>query len=87
MTTPALVATVPPVPHLIRAHDQVADHYRKLIRRGRLKDGQEFPSIREIADEWKISTNTVYKAVRLLKDEGWIEVSQGKQARVIGVPD
>lgn len=87
MSASAPAATVSGVPQLVRAHEQVADYYRKEIRRKKLKEGQEFPSVREIAEAWGgISTNTVYRAVRLLRDEGWIEVSQGRQARVIGIP-
>ncbi len=87
MSTPAFTATVPHVPKLVRAHEQVAEHYRTEIRRKRIKPGAEFPSIRDIAEAWGgISTNTVSRAVRLLRDEGWIEVTQGKKPTVIGAP-
>lgn len=87
MSTPASATTVPRVPQLVRAHEQVAEHYRTQIRRKRLKAGQDFPSVREIAEAWGgISTNTVYRAVRLLRDEGWIEVSQGRVPTVRGIP-
>jgi len=65
----------------------VADHYRREITAKARKPGDKFPSIREIADAWSISTNTAYKALRLLRDEGWIELSQGRRPTVVGVPD
>ncbi len=64
----------------------MADHYRQRIATGDLAPGQKFPSVREIAGEWKTTANTVHRAVRLLRDEGWIEVSQGRVPTVIGVP-
>lgn len=64
----------------------MADHYRTEIRRRRLKPGAEFPSVREICGEWGLSVNTARAAMALLREEGWIDYSQGRQATVIGVP-
>lgn len=86
MSTCALVATVPSVPQLVRAHEQVAEHYREEIRTGQREPGAVFPSVREIGIAWGISTNTVYRAIRQLREEGWIEVSQGRRPIVIGDP-
>jgi DNA-binding transcriptional regulator YhcF (GntR family) len=86
MADTAVIATVHPVPRLARAHEQVADHYRSEIRAKTRGAGDKFPSVRDIADAWTISTNTAYKAVRILRDEGWIEVGQGRVPTVVGVP-
>jgi DNA-binding GntR family transcriptional regulator len=69
-----------------RAHEQVAEHYRGLIRAGQLPQGAELPANRRLADEWQISTSTAYKAVSILKDEGWIETRPGKPPVVVGIP-
>jgi DNA-binding transcriptional regulator YhcF (GntR family) len=86
MADTAVIATVPPVPRLARAHEQVADHYRIEIRDRLRKPGDKFPSVRGIAEAWSISTSTAYKAVQILRDEGWIEVGQGRVPTVVGVP-
>lgn len=87
MATSTPLATVRPVPQLARAHEQVAEYYRDRIRTGHLAPGGTFPSIREIAEEWGgISANTVARAVKQLRTEGWIEVSQGRRPTVVGVP-
>ena len=71
----------------VAAHEQVAEHYRRKIRRGELAPGQRLPSIRTIAEkEWSVSTRTAWLAVNLLRSEGWIEHAQGRQPVVVGVP-
>lgn len=87
MTTAPPIDTVPPVPRLIRAHDQVAEHYRNEIRDGLMAPGKKLDSIRVMAEEWGgISPTTVARAIAILREEGWIDVSQGRVATVIGVP-
>lgn len=82
------VATVPPVPRLIPAHEQVADHYRDEIRKGVYKAGDQFPTIRDIAKAWGgISPTTVQAAITMLKEEGWIENRPRRGATVLGIPD
>lgn len=72
------------MPGVVRAHEQVAAHYRQRMRRGGLKAGQRLPSVREIARAWSVSTRTAWRAVTLLRDEGWIEHRQGRQPVVVG---
>lgn len=86
MADTAVIATVRLVPRLARAHEQVADHYRREITAKTRPPGEKFPSVREVAKAWEISTNTAYKAVQLLRDEGWIEMAQGRVPTVVGVP-
>ena len=68
------------------AHEQVAERYRAKIRKRRLRPGQRLPSIRDIALELSVSTRTAWLAVNLLRAEGWIEHSWGKQPVVLGEP-
>lgn len=64
----------------------MADYYRKKIRRRAYSNGEEFPSVRDIAKAWKVSPNTVRRALSLLKEEGLIDYSQGRQAAVVENP-
>lgn len=77
---------MPDVPRMTRGYEQVADHYRSLIRRGRLSPGDKFPPVREIAEKWGISTNTANHAVQQLREEGWIGGEPRYATKVIGVP-
>ena len=77
---------MPEVQRLNPPTEQVAEHYRGLIRCGDLQPGDELPANRRLAEEWKISTNTAYRAVLKLRDEGWVESRPGKPPVVVGVP-
>lgn len=86
MATDLLAATVQPVPRLVRGYEQVAEHYRQRIRDGDLAPGVKFPSIRDIAKEWETTPATAARAVRLLAEGGWIEITPRRVPTVIGVP-
>jgi DNA-binding GntR family transcriptional regulator len=42
-----------------------------------MDQGQALPSVRELAEQYGVSTATVSKAVRVLKDEGLLESRPG----------
>jgi DNA-binding FadR family transcriptional regulator len=58
--------------------DQIAVVMRKEIFTGGYQPGDKLPSERELADKFEISRLTLSKALRLLAQEGWIEISQGR---------
>ena len=45
---------------------QIKEYYEKLIDSGLLKEGQEMPSVREIAIAHGINPNTVQRALTLM---------------------
>lgn len=59
-------------------YQQIADSFRNDILRGKLKEGEYLPSIRELARDLKISVITTMKAYEILNDEGLITAVQGK---------
>lgn len=67
-----------PVP----AYRQIADQVRRFCVEGALTTGDRLPSVRRLAMDLGIHHNTVAEAYRLLAQDGWIEMSQGKAARV-----
>ena len=62
----------------IPIYQQIADQLREDMIQGRLKAGEELPSIRGLAKELKISVITTMKAYEQLQSEGYVTAMQGK---------
>jgi GntR family transcriptional regulator len=67
-------------------HDQVASQIRRAIADGEAKPGDRLPPARDLAAVMHVNTNTVLRALRLLRDEGLLELRQGRGIRVAGTP-
>jgi len=52
---------------------QLADHYRDLIRGGRLQHGWPLPAERRIGQEHGVGVDTVRAALTILRGEGLVE--------------
>ncbi len=59
-------------------YKQIANQYRDKILSGKLKPESYLPSIRELAQELKISVITTIKAYEILAEEGLVTAVQGK---------
>jgi DNA-binding transcriptional regulator YhcF (GntR family) len=68
-----------PVP----VYRQIADSLRLLLVDGKLKPGAQLPTVRHLAIDLGVHFNTVAQAYRLLSDEGWLEIRQGRSVMVI----
>lgn len=68
------------------AFKQIARHIANDIAAGRLRDGQQLPSTRDLAEEWGVSAYTVSKAMDLLAEEGLVE-SRGRSGRSVRAPE
>jgi GntR family transcriptional regulator len=68
-------------------HEQVAAHIRRAIAAGEAKPGERLPPARHLAAVMAVNTNTVLRALRLLRDEGLLELRQGHGIRVTGTPE
>lgn len=73
------IDTASPVP----VYRQIADSLRLLLVEGKLKPGAALPTVRQLAIDLGVHFNTVAQAYRLLSDEGWLEIRQGRSAIVI----
>lgn len=62
--------------------EQVAAKIRAAIDAGELQVGEQLMSIRTLAHEHGVSTGTVQRAVRLLREEGLVTSWQGRGAFV-----
>ncbi|MGA2006982.1 MAG: winged helix-turn-helix domain-containing protein [Solirubrobacteraceae bacterium] len=67
-------------------HDQVAAQIRRSISEGDARPGERLPPARDLAAVMNVNTNTVLRALRLLRDEGLLEFRQGRGIRVSGTP-
>lgn len=64
------------------AYRRLADRIRTAASDGRLTDGTQLPSERELASVLQVSRTTVTAAYAQLRDDGWLETRQGAAARI-----
>jgi DNA-binding GntR family transcriptional regulator len=55
----------------------VSDRLRERIEAGEWISGQQLPTSRELAETYAVSLPTITKAIRVLADEGLVEVHPG----------
>ncbi|MHB1928160.1 MAG: GntR family transcriptional regulator [Acidimicrobiales bacterium] len=67
-------------------HDQVAAAIRRAIADGEAKRGERLPPAHHLAAVTGVNTNTVLRALRVLRDEGLLELRPRRGIRVIGSP-
>ena len=59
-------------------YQQVKDGFRRMIYTGALHEGDQLPSVRELAAQLAINPNTIQRAYRELLAEGVVVTVQGK---------
>jgi GntR family transcriptional regulator len=68
-------------------HEQAAAAIRRAIADGEAGPGQRIPQTRDLAAVLGIDRNTVLRALRLLRDEGLLEMGRGRAITVTGNTD
>jgi len=68
-------------------HEQVAAEIRRAIADGEAAPGEKLPPARDLAAVLGVNTNTVLRALRLLRDEGLLEFRRGRRITVAGTPE
>src|SRR5438874_8569231 len=68
-------------------HEQVAAQIRRAIAEGEAGPGERLPPARDLAAVLGVNTNTVLRALRLLRDEGLLEFRRGRRITVAGTPE
>jgi GntR family transcriptional regulator len=65
-------------------HDQVAGDIRRAIADGEALPGEKLPPARDLAAVLGVNTNTVLRALRILREEGLLEFQRGRGITVAG---
>lgn len=72
---------------LTALHEQVAAEIRRAIAEGEAHAGERLPPARDLAAVLGVNANTVFRALRLLRDEGLLEFRRGRGVTVTGTPE
>jgi len=67
--------------------EQVAAEIRRAIANGEAKPGERMPLAKDLASVMGVNTNTVLRALRLLRDEGLLEFRRGRGITVAGTAE
>jgi GntR family transcriptional regulator len=57
---------------------QIVEQIRQLIATGELKQGDQLPTVRQLAADLRVNFNTVARSYRLLDEAGLISTQQGR---------
>ena len=68
-------------------HEQVAVEIRRAIADGEARPGDRIPQAKDLAAVLGVNTNTVLRALRVLRDQGLLEIGRGRAIRVAGTPE
>jgi GntR family transcriptional regulator len=66
-------------------HEQVAAAIRRAIAEGEARAGERLPPARDLAAVLGVNANTVFRALRTLREEGLVEFRRGRGVSVTGV--
>ena len=65
---------------------QVVERIKERIAAGRLKPGDQLPTVRALAQELRVNFNTVARAYRILDEVGIISTQQGRGTYILEMP-
>ena len=64
---------------LVKLQDSAKQYLIEQIRKGKLRSGQNIPSIRKISNTLNVSTTVTMNAVKNMYEEGWLEKSENRK--------
>jgi GntR family transcriptional regulator len=68
-------------------HEQVAGEIRRAIAAGEASPGDRIPKAKDLAGVLGVNTNTVLRALRILRDDGLVEMRRGRGIIVSGTAE
>jgi GntR family transcriptional regulator len=68
----------------VPVYSQVAAELRREIAEGLARPGERLPPARDLAAVMGVNQNTMFRALRLLRDEGILEFQRGRGITVSG---
>jgi GntR family transcriptional regulator len=84
IATPALTAVIAAS---VVSGSRRAQFQWRLTAEGEAKPGERMPQAKDLAAVLGVNTNTVFKALRLLRDQGLLEIGRGRGIKVAGTPE
>lgn len=63
-------------------YQQIVQQVRQQVAGGALKEGEELPSVRELAESLGVNMHTVRSAYLKLRDQGIINLHLGRRAKI-----
>jgi GntR family transcriptional regulator len=66
-------------------HEQVAAAIRRAIAEGEAQAGERLPPAKDLAAVLGVNANTVFRALRTLREEGLVEFRRGRGVSVTGI--
>jgi GntR family transcriptional regulator len=68
-------------------YTQIVNQIQQMVAEGKLKVGDQLPTVRHLATELRVNFNTVARAYRILDEAGLISTQQGRGTFVWEQPD
>jgi len=62
---------------------QIVEQVQQLVASGKLKPGDQLPTVRQLASELRVNFNTVARAYRMLDEAGVISTQQGRGTYIL----
>jgi GntR family transcriptional regulator len=59
-------------------YEQIMEQIQQLVAAGELKQGDQLPTVRQLATDLRVNFNTVARAYRLLDEAGLISTQKGR---------
>jgi GntR family transcriptional regulator len=70
----------------IPIYSQIVEQVKSLIASGKLKKGDQLPTVRALAQDLRVNFNTIARAYRLLDEAGVISTQQGRGTYILEAP-
>lgn len=70
----------------IPIYTQVIEQVRQQVASGKLKAGDQLPTVRALASDLRVNFNTIARAYRLLDEAGIISTQQGRGTYILEEP-
>ena len=68
-------------------YEQVAAEIRRAIAEQEARPGERLPLAKDLARVLGVNSNTVLRAIRVLREEGLLEFRRGRGITVVGTPE
>ena len=68
-------------------YTQIVNQIQQMVAEGELRQGDQLPTVRQLATDLRVNFNTVARAYRILDESGLISTQQGRGTYIWDQPD